>query len=177
MDVATIPFEDIAPSRTPSSTSAAAKGERLPIAFTVGSHPLDFLAALVTNPPMDELHVIGAMRGAPLPIVKCRTIDVYVPADAEYVLEGYLDERGMVEPEGPYGEYVGYYGILKKNPVFHLTAITHRRDALFQTVTIGGSTIARTDTAVLAAVKTVAALWAWKPSPPPCLRRAMRLKK
>ena len=140
--------------------AAAAKGERLPIAFTVGSHPLDFLAALVTNPPMDELHVIGAMRGAPLPIVKCRTIDVYVPADAEYVLEGYLDERGMVEPEGPYGEYVGYYGILKKNPVFHLTAITHRRDALFQTVTIGGSTIARTDTAVLAAVKTEAALWA-----------------
>ena len=57
-----------------------------------------------------------------------------VPADAEVVLEGYLDERGWVESEGPYGEYVGYYGQMKTNPVFHLTAITMRRDALFQTV-------------------------------------------
>ena len=68
-----------------------------------------------------------------MPIVKCVTDDIYVPADGEYVLEGYLDPKGHVEPEGPYGEYVGYYGVVKKNPVFHLTAITHRKDALFQT--------------------------------------------
>jgi hypothetical protein len=60
----------------------------------------------------------GALRGAPVPIVKCVTNDIYVPADAEYVLEGYLDPKGHVEPEGPYGEYVGYYGVVKKNPVF-----------------------------------------------------------
>ena len=73
---------------------------------------------------MDELDVVGAVRGAPVPVVKCVTVDVRVPADAELVLEGYLDERGLVEPEGPYGEYIGYYGSLKNNPVFHLTAIT-----------------------------------------------------
>jgi 2,5-furandicarboxylate decarboxylase 1 len=104
--------------------------------------------------------VLGALRGAPVPIVKCVTNDIYVPADAEYVLEGYLDSKGHVEPEGPYGEYVGYYGIVKKNPVFHLTAITHRKDALFQTVTIGGKSLARTDTAQLTTVKTESAAWA-----------------
>jgi TrmH family RNA methyltransferase len=54
--------------------------------------------------------------------------------DAELVLEGYFDERGHVEPEGPYGEFLGYYGALKRNPVFHLTAITKRHDALFQSI-------------------------------------------
>jgi UbiD family decarboxylase len=83
-----------------------------------------------------------------------------VPADAEYVLEGYLDNKGHVEPEGPFGEYVGYYGIVKRNPVFHLTAITRRKDALFQTVTIGGKHLARTDTAQLTTVKTESAAWA-----------------
>jgi UbiD family decarboxylase len=83
-----------------------------------------------------------------------------VPADAEVTLEGYLDERGWVEAEGPYGEYVGYYGMMKTNPVFHLTAITMRRDALFQTATIGGRTLAYTDTAQLCALRTEAAAWA-----------------
>jgi UbiD family decarboxylase len=93
-------------------------------------------------------------------VVKCLTSDIYVPADAEYVLEGYLDAKGHAEPEGPYGEYVGYYGVVKKNPVFHLTAITHRKDALFQTVTIGGKSLGRTDTAQLTTVKTESAAWA-----------------
>jgi UbiD family decarboxylase len=139
--------------------AAVAKGERLPVAFTVGAHPADFLAAVASTPPMDELNVAGAMRGAPVPVVKCATVDVKVPADAEMVLEGYLDERGLVEPEGPYGEYVGYYGVLKNNPVFHLTAITRRRDALFQTVTIGGARLGQTDTAQLTVVKTETAIW------------------
>ncbi|HXP32009.1 MAG TPA: UbiD family decarboxylase [Stellaceae bacterium] len=140
--------------------SAVAKGEPLPVAYTVGSHPADFLAALAATMPMDELRLIGAIRASPVPIVKCVSIDVWVPADAEYVLEGYLDPRGLVEPEGPYGEYVGYYGTLKRNPVFHLTALTRRRDALFQTVTIGGRSLATTDTAQLGAAKTEAAVWA-----------------
>jgi 2,5-furandicarboxylate decarboxylase 1 len=139
--------------------AAVAKGERLPIAFAVGSHPADFLAAVAATPPIDELEVVGAARGAPVPVVKCVTVDVRVPADAELVLEGYIDERGLVEPEGPYGEYIGYYGLLKSNPVFHLTAITRRRDALFQTVTIGGARLTFTDTAQLGAAKTEAAIW------------------
>ena len=63
------------------------------------------------------------------------------------MIEGYLDGRGYVETEGPYGEFLGYYGGVKQNPVFHLTAITHRRDALFQTATISGRAMDCTDTA------------------------------
>ena len=102
---------------------------------------------------------MGAMRGEPVPVVKCKTIDAYVPADAEYVLEGFLDARGHAEPEGPYGEYCGYYGVVKRNPLFHLTAITRRKDALFQTVTISGQSLARTDTSLLNAARAEVADW------------------
>jgi len=139
---------------------AAARKEPVPVAYAVGSHPADYLAAMVALPGVDELDILGAMRGQPAPVVKCVTSDIYVPADAEYVIEGFLDPAGHVEPEGPYGEYVGYYGVVKRNPVLRVTAITHREDALFQTVTIGGRYLARTDTAQLTTVKTEAAAWA-----------------
>jgi UbiD family decarboxylase len=139
---------------------AAAKKEPVPVAYAVGSHPADFLAAMVALPSVDELDIVGALRGQPVPVVKCVTSDIYVPADAEYVIEGYLDPAGHVEPEGPFGEYVGYYGVVKRNPVLHITAITHREDALFQTLTIGGRALARTDTAQLSAMKTESAAWA-----------------
>ena len=139
---------------------AAARNAPVPVAYAIGSHPTDFLAAMVSLPGIDELDILGAMRGQPAPVVKCVTSDIHVPADAEYVIEGYLDPAGHVEAEGPYGEYVGYYGVVKRNPVFHVTAITHREDALFQTVTIGGRHLARTDTAQLTTVKTESAAWA-----------------
>lgn len=137
----------------------AARKEPLPVAYVVGTHPADYMSAMFAIPGVDELEIVGAIRGAPVPTVKCVTNDVHVPADAEYVLEGYLDPRGHTEPEGPYGEYVGYYGIVKRNPLFHLTAITHRKDALFQTATIGGRQLGHTDTAQLTAVKTETAVW------------------
>jgi UbiD family decarboxylase len=139
---------------------AAAKKEPVPVAYAVGSHPADFLAAMTALPNVDELDIVGAVRGQPVPVVKCVTNDIYVPADAEYVIEGFLDPAGHVEPEGPFGEYVGYYGVVKRNPVLHITAITHREDALFQTLTIGGRALARTDTAQLSAMKTESAAWA-----------------
>ena len=138
---------------------AHSEKNRLPVAFAVGSHPADAIAALAMTPPTDELALMGAMRGAPVPVVKCVTNDLRVPADAEYIIEGYLDADGWAEPEGPYGEYVGYYGRLKQNPVFHLSAITHRRDAVFQTATIGGRNMATTDTAQLCALRTEQAVW------------------
>src|SRR5262249_24227045 len=94
------------------------RGERLPITFTVGAHPLDFLAA-TTRQPGDELGLIAAFRGEAAPVVKSLTNDIRVPADAEMTLEGYLDERGYVEPEGPYGEYMGYYWAIHLDPVVH----------------------------------------------------------
>ncbi len=133
--------------------------ERMPMAFVVGAHPADAVAAVGTWSPPDEVAIMGALRGAPVPLVRCVSIDAFVPADAEFVLEGYLDERGWSEPEGPYGEFFGYYGPVKINPVFHLTAITARRDALFQTLTIGGRDLAMTDTAQLNTVRTEAAAW------------------
>jgi 2,5-furandicarboxylate decarboxylase 1 len=139
---------------------ASARGEPVSVAYAVGSHPADFLAAMVALHGVNELDILGAVRGAPVPVVKCVTSDIHVPADAEYVIEGFLDPAGHVEPEGPYGEYVGYYGVVKRNPVLHVTAITHREDALFQTVTIGGRYLSRTDTAQLTTVKTEAAAWA-----------------
>jgi 2,5-furandicarboxylate decarboxylase 1 len=138
--------------------AGAAAGRPLPISFVVGAHPIDHVAA-VMRLPVDELGLISTLRGAPLPVVKCVSNDIRVPADGEWVLEGYLDPRGHVEQEGPYGEFLGYYGSVKRNPVFHLTAITRRRDALFQTSTIGGRALASTDTAPLNGVRTEVMIW------------------
>jgi UbiD family decarboxylase len=138
---------------------SVARGRPLPIAFVIGSHPADSVAAAGTWPAADEVALMGALRGAPVPMAPCVTIDAEVPADAEVVLEGTLDPGGWSEPEGPYGELFGYYGHVKHNPVFHLTAVTCRRDALFQTLTIGGRHLAVTDTAQLNAVRTEAAVW------------------
>lgn len=137
-----------------------AHGRPLPIAFVIGSHPADAVAAVGTWPAADEVALMGALRGAPVPMAPCVTIDAEVPADAEVVLEGTLDPAGWSELEGPFGEFYGYYGHLKRNPVFHLSAITCRRDALFQTLAIGGRHLALTDTAQLNALRTEAAAWA-----------------
>jgi UbiD family decarboxylase len=136
----------------------AARGENLPVAFTVGSHPIDMVAATM-RVPVDELGLVASLRGAPLEVVKCITSDIRVPADAEYIIEGYFDSRGHVESEGPFGEFLGYYGGVKQNPVFHCTAITHRKDAVFQTASIGGYRNDRTDTALLNALRTEATVW------------------
>src|SRR5260221_1147023 len=138
--------------------AATRQGQRLPVAFVVGSHPADYVAA-VMRLPVDELGLLASLRGAPLAVVKCVSCDIRVPADAEWVLEGYLDERGHIEAEGPYGEFLGYYGGVKPNSVFHLTAVTRRRDALFQTATIGGRNLGRTDTAQLNALRTEVMVW------------------
>jgi 2,5-furandicarboxylate decarboxylase 1 len=138
--------------------ASAAAGNALPVSFVIGAHPTDYVAAMMRM-PVDELGIVAALRDAPLAVVKSVTNDIRVPADAEMVLEGYFDARGHVESEGPYGEFLGYYGAVKRNPVFHLTAITRRRDALFQTATIGGRAMSQTDTAVLTAVRTEVRIW------------------
>ena len=136
-----------------------AAGKRMPLVFVVGSHPVDCYAAVCQAEVDDEVALMGAMRREAVPLVKCKTIDAYAPADAEVVLEGYIDELGWREEEGPFGEFLGYVGMVKRNPVFHLTAITMRRDALFQTATIGGKLLGRTDTAQLCALRTEATAW------------------
>ena len=90
-------------------------------------------------------------------MVKSLTNNILVPADAEMTLEGYLDERGYVEPEGPYGEYMGYYGAIHMDPVFHCTAITMRGDVLHHTLLHGSAfMLDQTDSAVISAMRTEA---------------------
>ncbi|HXK29593.1 MAG TPA: UbiD family decarboxylase [Candidatus Binatia bacterium] len=137
-------------------SNAAARGQRLPISLAVGSHPLDFMAATMRL-PVDEVTLVATLRGAPLPLVKCVTNDIYVPADVEMVFEGYLDEHGYHEPEGPYGETMGYYGPMHLDPVFCVTAVTMRRDVLYQTVLHGSNRIlARADSANVSALRAEA---------------------
>lgn len=125
----------------------AKRKERLPVTFTLAAHPLDMVAA-TTRIPGDELSLVATLRGETAPVVKSLTNDILVPADAEIIMEGYLDERGYCEPEGPYGEYMGYYGSIHMDPVFTCTAITMRKDAMWQTLQHGsGFVLDQTDSA------------------------------
>ena len=137
---------------------SAAMNRHLPIAFVVGSHPIDHVAATMRTPG-DELELLASLRGKDAHVVKCISNDVRVPADAEYVIEGYLDSAGHKYPEGPFGEFLGYYGGVKMNPRFQVTAITRREDAVFQTSTIAGANMANTDTAQLNSLRTEVVLW------------------
>lgn len=133
------------------------RGERLPVSFAVGSHPLDFIAAGLRLPG-DEFGLVGTLRGEPVPMVRGVTNGVPAPADAEMIIEGYFDELGYREQEGPYGEFWGYYGPVHMDPVFTVTAITTRKDVLYQTVLHSGRRLARTDGANLGAVGAEVAL-------------------
>jgi 2,5-furandicarboxylate decarboxylase 1 len=141
-----------------SYRAAVARGESLPVSFVIGSSPLDFLAAVMRTQG-DELVQVARMRGAPLPVVRGVTNDILVPADAEMVIEGYFDELGYREQEGPYGEFWGYYGPVHIDPVFHVTAITQRRDMLHQSLLHGGRRLERMEIAPIAALHGELAAW------------------
>lgn len=116
---------------------AEAAGADLPVAVAIGLHPIDTLAAGKTLPPGDDdLAFAGALRGEPLRLANAVSIDLEVPADAEIVLEGYVC-AGVREPEGPFGDFLEYYVPRMDNHRFRLTAITHRRDAIYQTMDAG----------------------------------------
>ena len=134
------------------------RGERLPVSFAIGSHPIDYLAA-TCKMPTDEFGLVATLRGEPVPMVRGLTNGVLAPADAEIIIEGYFDELGYREHEGPYGEFYGFYGPIHIDPVFHATAITMRRDALHQTVLHSGRFLSRTDSGNLASLHTEVAIW------------------
>lgn len=108
-------------------------GKRMPVAIIIGLEPsLPFCFSTGIARMVCEYDVAGAVRGAPLEVVRGETVDLPVPAGAEIVVEGYIDPTEMA-PEGPFGEYPGYYGELPgDSPVMHITAITHRRNPIFQ---------------------------------------------
>ncbi|WP_292935178.1 UbiD family decarboxylase [Noviherbaspirillum sp.] len=107
------------------------KGKVAPIAWVIGASPAVHLAAVANLPyGADEMDVAGGLLGEPVAMVKAKTVDLMVPADAEIIIEGeiLLGETAM---EGPFGEFAGYMGPVDPRPVVRITAITHRRDPVF----------------------------------------------
>ncbi|AOQ22908.1 Phenolic acid decarboxylase subunit C [Moorella thermoacetica] len=114
--------------------AAEASNNPLEVAIAIGLDPIVLLASQALTPPgFDEFTIAGALYGQPLELVKCETVDLEVPAQAEIVLEGRL-LPGVREVEGPFGEYPKYYGPASPKPVIELTAMTSRRDPIYQTI-------------------------------------------
>jgi UbiD family decarboxylase len=115
---------------------AEARGEPLPVAFAIGVHPAIALGALaIGSIDEDERAIMGGLLGEPLELVKCETSDVLVPAHAELVIEAEILPRERTA-EGPFGEFTGYSLGERQREVVRVKAITHRRDALYQDITV-----------------------------------------
>ncbi|MGA7110736.1 MAG: UbiD family decarboxylase, partial [Terracidiphilus sp.] len=113
------------------------KGSRLEVAVAIGTDPATTFSAIVPAPPeVEEFMIAGFLRGRPVEIVKCETVDLEVPANAEIILEGYV-ELGELRAEGPFGDHTGFYTMTDEYPVFHLTCITHRKNPVYAATIVG----------------------------------------
>lgn len=113
--------------------------QRMPVAVVFGGDPSIPFSAIAPLPPgLYELLMAGFVRGSGVPVVKCKTNDLEVPADAEIILEGYVDPDDLV-PEGPFGDHTGYYTPIEPFPRFHITAVTMRKNAIFPATVVGRS--------------------------------------
>lgn len=113
------------------------KNRRLEVAVAIGADPASIYAATAPLPPgVDELMFAGFLRGSAVEVVKCRTVDVEVPACSEIVLEGYVDPSEE-RVEGPFGDHTGYYSLPDNYPVFHITCITHRAKPWYAATIVG----------------------------------------
>ena len=114
------------------------RGMKMPVAVALGCDPAITYAATAPLPPqIDEMLFAGYLRKAPVPLVKAITNDIYVPANAEFILEGYVDTQEPLRLEGPFGDHTGYYSKSDYYPVFHVTCITHRKDAIYPATVVG----------------------------------------
>ncbi|MDH5761446.1 MAG: menaquinone biosynthesis decarboxylase [Nitrospinota bacterium] len=111
--------------------------QRMEVAVAIGADPASCYAASAPLPyGIDEFLLAGFIRKKAVPLVKCKTVDLEVPAHAEIVLEGYIDPAEM-RLEGPFGDHTGYYSQDGDYPVFHVTAVTHRKDPVYLTTIVG----------------------------------------
>lgn len=112
-------------------------GDRVPVAVAIGADPVLTYAATAPLPPVvDEFLFAGLLRGKPVKLVQCKTVDLKVPADAEFVLEGYVDNTDL-RTEGPFGDHTGVYSLADRYPTFHVQCITHRRDPIYAATVVG----------------------------------------
>ncbi len=115
----------------------AAGQTRMDVSVAIGADPATMYSAILPLPPdLDEMMIAGFLRGSPVEMVKCVTNDIEVPANAEFVLEGYVDVTES-RREGPFGDHTGYYSLADQYPVFHVTCVTHRRDPIYATTIVG----------------------------------------
>lgn len=116
-------------------SEAYEQGKPLELAVAIGLHPIELVAATAPLPTGTfEMELAGALRGESVEMIRCETIDVEVPANAEIVLECEVLPTGWTTDEGRYGEYHGIFGDVKNNPVVRVKAITHRKDAIFHSL-------------------------------------------
>ena len=114
-----------------------ASGKRMEVAVAIGGDPSIIYSSTAPLPPVIGEYVFaGFLRKKPLEVVQCKTVDIRVPAEAEFVLEGFIDP-GERRVEGPFGDHTGYYSEPDEYPVFHVTAITHRKDAIYPATLVG----------------------------------------
>jgi 4-hydroxy-3-polyprenylbenzoate decarboxylase len=113
-------------------------GTRMPVAVFLGGDPVfPFCATAPLPDGLDEFMLAGYLRKKATELVRCETSDLEVPANADFVLEGYVDPKEPLREEGPFGDHTGYYSLPDLYPVFHLTAITHRKDAVYPATIVG----------------------------------------
>lgn len=112
-------------------------GKRMPVAVAIGTGPAVTYAATAPLPRgIDEMILAGFIRRRPVQMARCLTVDLEVPAEAEFVLEGYVDPDEL-RTEGPFGDHTGYYSLVGEYPVFHVTAITHRKAPVYSATIVG----------------------------------------
>jgi 4-hydroxy-3-polyprenylbenzoate decarboxylase len=114
------------------------KGERMPVSIFIGGDPMFPFAATAPLPDgLDEFLLAGYLRKKSVELVKCETNDLEVPANSDFVIEGYVDPNEQLLDEVPFGDHTGYYTLPEPYPVFHVTAITHRKDAVYPATIVG----------------------------------------
>ncbi len=113
-------------------------GRRMPVVVTLGGDPVYTYAATAPMPDnMDEYLLAGFLRRRPVRLVKALTCDIYVPEDCDFVIEGYVDPSEAKVMEGDFGDHTGFYSLKDLYPLFHVTALTHRRDAVYPATVVG----------------------------------------
>jgi 4-hydroxy-3-polyprenylbenzoate decarboxylase len=113
-------------------------GKRMPVAVALGGDPVYTYAATAPLPDnIDEYLLAGFLRKKKVELVKCLTQDIEVPADADFIIEGYVDPKEELIVEGPFGDHTGYYSLQDLYPKFHITCITHRKDAVYPATIVG----------------------------------------
>lgn len=113
-------------------------GRRMPVSVAIGGDPAYIYSATAPMPDnMDEMLLAGMLRRKPVKMVKSLTNDIYVPADCDFVIEGYVDPAEELTVEGPFGDHTGFYSLSDLYPRFHVTAITSRRDAVYPATIVG----------------------------------------